>query len=204
MLIVAKVQKCESVQEVSITEIDMPFQHCINKVDFITGHHCIKCCSDHDSNVIADPEYLWAFVPYEDVSSVNMSNCMPVDVVQVDNVDHISECFRNMCTDWFDVNSIKHKASVNECFTDLCFDKLNVETSKHDFLCQKKMYWKDHLHYGIKHNTDAFNYHDFDLYSVDMITEFVAEQGVSAIEMMTPQQDLIVFETVELFGRRGM
>ena len=122
---------------------------------------------------------------------------MPVDVVQVDNVDHISECFRNMCTDWFDVNSIKHKASVNECFTDLCFDKLNVETSKHDFLCQKKMYWKDHLHYGIKHNTDAFNYHDFDSYSVDMITEFVAEQGVSAIEMMTPQQDLIAFETVD-------
>ena len=78
--------------------------HCVNKVDFVSGIQCIRCCEKHDtfgsSDVVTyDDKDMLSFVPYGSDSGI-MICTLKKPYVDLKQIDHISECFRNLCADW--------------------------------------------------------------------------------------------------------
>ena len=78
--------------------------HCLNKVDFVSGMECKRCCEKHDTSdismlVTCDDKEMLSFVPYG--SDPGIMNCtIEKPYVDLNNIDHMSECFRNLCADW--------------------------------------------------------------------------------------------------------
>ena len=78
--------------------------HCVNKVDFVSGIQCIRCCERHDTFgisevVTCDDKEMLSFVPYGSDPGI-MICTLEKPYVDLKQIDHMSECFRNLCADW--------------------------------------------------------------------------------------------------------
>ena len=78
--------------------------HCLNKVDFVSCIQCKRCCEKHDTFdisklVTCDDKEMLSFVPYGSGPSI-MICTIEKPYVDLNNIDHMSECFSNLYADW--------------------------------------------------------------------------------------------------------
>ena len=93
---------CEWCEENVICVADQG--HCVNKVDFVSDIQCIRCCERHNTFsiselVICNDKEMLSFMPYG--SDPGFTICtLEKPYVDLKQIDHMSECFRNLCADW--------------------------------------------------------------------------------------------------------
>ena len=122
--------------------------HCVNRVDFVSGSLCMRCLEKNktfDSSDIVtyddkeDDKEVLNFVPYGSDSFIVIDE-LDKEYIDLNDTDHISECFRNLCMDWnlFLKDFIHFDVQHNLNFSDIDSDHIKLMSSLS--LCQKLLW----------------------------------------------------------------